>query len=156
MGRIFFRHLLPPLAFAKSCFFFVPKIIFLRIWRQWRSVVRTLEWQDFSLYKSGWDHISNTCTKFWSLPPYFSTVGIAKDASLRASQDIPTRENDVLECHNCKNWVHRNCVQMSASAFQVWAFNSRTFLCKKCCFIGDKYDAEAGLERYFIVYYSFI
>ena len=77
---------------------------------------------------------------------------------LKGGMNLCTKEceNDVLECHNCKNWVHRNCVQMSASAFRVWAFNSRTFLCKKCCFIGDKYDAEAGLERYFIVYYSFI
>ena len=37
MERFFFL----PLTFAKSCFF-VPKIFFLRIWRQWRSVARTL------------------------------------------------------------------------------------------------------------------
>ena len=36
-GDIFFS----PLVFAKS-YFFVPKIFFLRIWRQWRSVARTL------------------------------------------------------------------------------------------------------------------
>ena len=34
-----------PLIFAKSCIF-VPKIIFLRIWRQWRSVARTLAFQE--------------------------------------------------------------------------------------------------------------
>lgn len=56
-------------------------------------------------------------------------------------------ENNVLECSNCKNWVHRDCVQMSASAFRVWAVNARTFLCRKCCFVEDIYDAEAGLGR---------
>ena len=40
--RFFYgENFFSPLVFAKSCFF-VPKIIFLRIWRQWQSVARTL------------------------------------------------------------------------------------------------------------------
>ena len=66
-------------------------------------------------------------------------------------------DNNVLECSNCKNWVHRDCVQMSASAFRVWSVNGRTFLCRKCCFRGDNYDAQSGLDRLVsIMYFAFI
>ena len=54
---------------------------------------------------------------------------------------------DTLECANCKNWVHRECVKMTPSAFRVWSVSGKTFLCKKCCFIGNTYDAESGLKR---------
>ena len=55
--------------------------------------------------------------------------------------------DDTLECSNCKNWVHRACVPLTASEFRAWSVNARTFLCKKCCFLDNNYDASAGLDR---------
>ena len=59
-------------------------------------------------------------------------------------------ENDVIQCTNCKNWVHRICVPLSASKFQSWSWScdNLDFLCRNCCFSNGQFDAAAALSRY--------
>ena len=53
---------------------------------------------------------------------------------------------DVIQCTNCKNWVHRLCVPMSASKFQSWSGDSLDFLCRNCCFLNGQFEREVQPE----------
>ena len=63
---------------------------------------------------------------------------------------------DVIQCTNCKNWVHRLCVPMSASKFQSWSGDSLDFLCRNCCFLNGQFDATAALSRYLIYLFIYL
>ena len=50
--------------------------------------------------------------------------------------------DDVIQCTNCKKWVHRNCVPMTNTKFQSWAVENLDFLCRNCCFVNGFYDQK--------------
>jgi hypothetical protein len=54
---------------------------------------------------------------------------------------------NVIECNNCRNWVHAKCANLSSNELKSWSGKSLKYLCKCCSFKGEDYDAEGALSR---------
>ncbi|KAK3603233.1 hypothetical protein CHS0354_007563 [Potamilus streckersoni] len=56
-------------------------------------------------------------------------------------------KTDTLQCTDCRQWIHRECISLSAKDLRSWSRDYLEFVCTKCSFNGDVYDAGKALQR---------